>query len=94
MAKRRASLRVNSDGVFQGPVMTTDEAAAYLRVSRRTLERWTVKGRLRRYNIRGHVDGGRPMWRYRKDDLDRFLTRDAPDCPAGPLDLAPAGAAG
>ena len=59
--------------VFQRLVMTTDEAADYLRISRRTLERWTGRGLIKRYDMRGPDVPGRPMWRYRKEDLDAFL---------------------
>jgi excisionase family DNA binding protein len=58
---------------FCRAVMTTDEAADYLRICRRTLERWTGGGLIRRYDMRHMGIAGRPMWRYRKEDLDEFL---------------------
>lgn len=35
----------------QGPLLTADEAAEYLAVSRRTVETWTAEGRLQSFHI-------------------------------------------
>jgi excisionase family DNA binding protein len=48
--------------------MTPKEAADYLRVSRPTLYRWCVEGRLRWYELES--GGGR---RFKREDLDRLL---------------------
>ena len=45
---------------------TVEEAARYLRVSRRTIYKWSKNGRLPTYLI-----GDRRHRRYRKDDLDK-----------------------
>lgn len=45
---------------------TVDEAARYLRVSRRTIYKWTKDGRLPTYLI-----GDRRHRRYRRHDLDK-----------------------
>lgn len=58
------------------PVLTTDEAARYLRVSTRSLIRWRVlrKGPPWTY-------AGRQV-RYRREDLDRYLAGRV-NAPAG-----------
>lgn len=45
---------------------TVEEAARYLRVSKRTIYKWSRHGRLPAYLI-----GNRRHRRYRKDDLDK-----------------------
>ena len=50
------------------PFLTLEEAAGYLRVNPKVLQRWAVKGR-----IRGGKAGNR--WRFRKEILDRFVAR-------------------
>jgi excisionase family DNA binding protein len=52
--------------------LTTKEAAAYLKVTRRTLYRWMEEGRLRFYEL---ASGRR---RVRKEDLDALLTPGEP----------------
>ncbi len=71
-----------SEVVFQGPVMTTAEAAAYLRICRRTLQRWTARGLVKRYDLRLDGRSSRPLWRYRREDLDQLLLQGNPDSPA------------
>lgn len=51
--------------------LTPDEAAAYLKVTRSTIYRWSDEGRLRFYELES--GGGR---RYNVADLDRLLQRD------------------
>jgi len=46
--------------------LTVEEAARYLRVSKRTIYKWSRDGRLPAYLI-----GNRKHRRYRRDDLDR-----------------------
>jgi excisionase family DNA binding protein len=50
--------------------LTSEEAAAYLKVMRRSLLLWTRQGK-----IKGHVLTGtkRRTWRFRKADLDAAL---------------------
>ena len=49
---------------------TVEEAAYYLRVSKRTIYKWTKDGRLHFYLIGNHRHR-----RYRKDDLDKVPRR-------------------
>lgn len=46
--------------------LTTEEAAAYLRVSQQTIWRWCKDGRLPAFQI------GR-VWRIRKDELEELI---------------------
>ena len=46
--------------------LTVGEAARYLRVSKRTIYRWTKDGKLPAYMIGNHR-----IRRYRRDDLDK-----------------------
>jgi excisionase family DNA binding protein len=48
--------------------LTPEEAATYLRVTRRTLYRWMEQGRLPWYELE---PGGRR--RFKREDLDRLL---------------------
>lgn len=50
------------------PLLTIEEAAGYLRVSKTSLRRWTNEGRLDCVRI-----GVRAERRFRREDLDRFL---------------------
>ena len=52
--------------------LTTTEAAAYLKVKRRTLLLWVRQGRVRAYPLSGTE---RIIWRFRTTDLDAMLTR-------------------
>lgn len=49
--------------------MRAREAAAYLRVGRRTLARWQAQGRI------GFIRGGRKLVLFRKQDLDRAMEK-------------------
>ncbi len=53
----------------QSDFLNTEEAAQYMRVSRRTVERLVQDGRLKWYRLGGHK--GR---RYKRGDLDQALT--------------------
>jgi len=59
-------------------VLTKAEAAAYIRVSRRTLDRFRAAKLLPSFKLGGVV-------RFRREDLDqlvaRFSTVEPPDCP-------------
>lgn len=50
--------------------MTTEEAAAYLKVKPRSLLLWVRGGKLQAYALSGTK---RRIWRFRKDDLDSAL---------------------
>lgn len=52
---------------------TVEESAHYLRVSRRTIYKWTRAGRLTAYVI-----GDKRYRRYRKEDLDNLPRRAEP----------------
>lgn len=47
-------------------ILTTEEAADYLRVSQYTIWRWCKEGRLPAFQIHR-------TWRIRKDKLDEFI---------------------
>lgn len=50
--------------------LTVGEAAAYLKVKRRTLLLWVRHGKVKAYPLSGIK---RRVWRFLKDDLDRAL---------------------
>lgn len=50
--------------------LTAAEAAAYLKVKPRTLLLWVRQGRIPAYALSGTR---RRVWRFRKEDLDKFL---------------------
>jgi excisionase family DNA binding protein len=50
-------------------LLTAPEAAAYLRVTRKTLRRWENSGLLTPVRIGRNI-------RYRRDDVDALLTRE------------------
>lgn len=53
-------------------LLTIEEAAQYLRVSKTSLRRWTTQGTLGCVRV-----GARRERRFARDDLDRFLDREA-----------------
>lgn len=53
-------------------LLTIDEAAHYLHVSKTSLRRWTTQGTLACVRV-----GARRERRFERDDLDRFLDREA-----------------
>jgi excisionase family DNA binding protein len=53
------------------PWLTAREAAAYLRVSHRTILLWAKEGKIRGYRLSGLE---RVTWRFRADELDDKLT--------------------
>jgi excisionase family DNA binding protein len=65
------------------PLLTIEEAAGYLRVSKTSLRRWTNEGRLECVRV-----GARAERRFRKEDLERFI-QAGPQQP-GPTEV-PAG---
>lgn len=58
-----------SDTNVESPLLTTAEAADYLRVSAYTVRRWCREGRLPSHRI-----GGQKL-AFKKKDLDRFIER-------------------
>jgi excisionase family DNA binding protein len=50
--------------------ITTEEAAAYLKVKTRSLLLWVRQGKLQAYALSGTK---RRVWRFRKEDLDCAL---------------------
>ena len=50
--------------------LTTSEAAAYLKVAKRTLLEWARAGRIPAHRLSG---ASRITWRFRADELDAFL---------------------
>ena len=62
-----------TDAALERSVMTTAEAATYLRISRRTLGRRAAGGEIGRCDISDPDRPGRAMWRYLRDDLDAYL---------------------
>ncbi len=58
----------NAELLVEAPIQwfTVEEAAWYLRVSKRTIYKWSKDGRLPTYLI-----GDRRHRRYRRDDLDK-----------------------
>lgn len=61
---------------IESPWLSEREAAEYLRVSVRSLQRLRRAGEIDGYPLFGSGRSRRPTgWRYRKQDLDRFLLR-------------------
>jgi excisionase family DNA binding protein len=57
------------------------QAARYLGVAQSTIRKWSDSGRVRAFKTPGRHR------RYRRDDLDAFLQRSAPESHAGPIVL-------
>ncbi len=55
-------------------VMTTDEAIAYLKISRDTFYRWRREGKIEPFNFNEALDR-QPSPLYKKADLDAFLAQ-------------------
>lgn len=60
--------------VTQQEWFTVDEAAEYLRVSKRTIYRLCQEG-----GLVGYRTSKRGYWRFRKEDLDKALKKGAPE---------------
>ena len=60
--------------VIQQEWFTVDEAAEYLRVSKRTIYRLCQDGELM-----GYRTSRRGYWRFRKEDLDKALKKSIPE---------------
>jgi excisionase family DNA binding protein len=54
----------------QSEWLTTEEAAAYLKVKSRSLLLWVRQGKVRGYALSGIK---RRVWRFRREDLDAAL---------------------
>ena len=61
--------------------LTLGQAARYLGVAQSTIRKWSDSGRVRAFKTPGRHR------RYRRDDLDAFLKRSAPELHAGPIVL-------
>lgn len=51
--------------------LTSEEAAEYLKINRRTLLEWVRQDKLKAYKLSGVI---RHVWRFRQADLDAMLT--------------------
>jgi|SRR5882672_5241751 len=60
--------------------LTAKEAAAYLKVRRRTLLAWTRQGKIRGYRLSGTL---RCVWRFKQADLDATMSPSS----AAPADM-------
>src|SRR5436189_3973024 len=60
---------------------TLGQAARYLGVAQSTIRKWSDSGRVRAFKTPGRHR------RYRRDDLDAFLQRSAPEARSGPIVL-------
>jgi excisionase family DNA binding protein len=61
--------------------LTLGQAARYLGVAQSTIRKWSDSGRVRAFKTPGRHR------RYRRDDLDAFLQRSAPESHSGPIVL-------
>ena len=61
--------------------LTLGQAARYLGVAQSTIRKWSDSGRVRAFKTPGRHR------RYRRDDLDAFLERSAPEARSGPVVL-------
>jgi excisionase family DNA binding protein len=61
---------------LETPWFTTSEAAAYLKINRRTLLEWVRQGKVKGYRLSGVI---RHVWRFRKSDLDAMLCPSSAD---------------
>ncbi len=61
--------------------LTLGQAARYLGVAQSTIRKWSDSGRVRAFKTPGRHR------RYRRDDLDAFLQRSAPESRSGPVVL-------
>ena len=50
--------------------LTLEEAAAHLKVARRTLGAWVRQGKVKGFLLSGTI---RHVWRFRREDLDAML---------------------
>jgi excisionase family DNA binding protein len=68
------AVHAQSAPVLPSVWLTANEAAAYLRVSPRTIVEWAREGK-----IKGHVLSGtqRHTWRFRTVDLDEMMVSPA-----------------
>jgi excisionase family DNA binding protein len=60
--------------------LTSEEAAQYLKVERRTLLAWVRDGKAPAYQLSGTK---RHCWRFRQHDLDAMLTPSSADSARG-----------
>jgi excisionase family DNA binding protein len=60
--------------------LTSEEAARYLKINRRTLLEWVRQGKLKAYKLSGII---RHVWRFRQKDLDDMLWLSSADSAHG-----------
>ncbi len=60
--------------------LTSDEAARYLKINRRTLVEWARQGKLKAFKLSGVI---RHVWRFRQSDLDAMLCPSSADSADG-----------
>lgn len=58
------------------PWLSSEQAAAYLQIDRRTLLDWARQGKVKGYKLSGIV---RHVWRFRQSDLDAILCPSSAD---------------
>jgi excisionase family DNA binding protein len=58
----------------ESPFLTKAEAAAYMRVSPRTIDRWAAAGRIQRYRV-----GTSQSLRFKRAELDALVVPDEPE---------------
>lgn len=62
--------------VTESPNMTKAEAAAYMRVTPRTIDRWAAAGRIKRYRV-----GASQSVRFKRAELDALVIPEEPPSP-------------
>lgn len=60
--------------------LTSEEAAQYLQVDRRTLLDWARQGKVKGYKLTGVI---RHVWRFLQSDLDAMLCASSADSAEG-----------
>ena len=62
--------------IVESQWFTSDEAARYLKINRRTLVEWARQGKLKAYKLSGVI---RHVWRFRQSELDAMLCPSSAD---------------
>lgn len=65
---------------MESPWMSSDQAAQYLQIDRRTLLEWARQGKVKGYKLSGVI---RHVWRFRQADLDAMLCPSSADSAEG-----------
>lgn len=61
---------------MESPWFSSEEAALYLKIDRRTLLEWARQGKVKGYKLCGVI---RHVWRFRQSDLDAMLCSSSAD---------------